>query len=118
MKQPRLIRKYVNRRLYDTQESRYVNLDELRRLIVAGEQIQVVERTSGADITTSILLQIIGEAQRGSPVLSADFLCDVIRLSEREPGDPNLPSRLSAALRSALHEIPAPASPGGYYGGA
>ena len=51
MSQPRVIRKYVNRRLYDTQESRYVNLEELRRLIIEGEEIRVVERTTGNDLS-------------------------------------------------------------------
>ncbi len=114
MNEARVIRKYVNRRLYDTQESRYVNLEELRRLILEGEQIRVVERTSGADITTSILLQIIGESQRENPLLSAKFLCDVIRLTGRGQTDPSLAGRLNDALQSALREPP-PAPSGGYF---
>jgi len=120
MSQARVIRKYVNRRLYDTQESRYVNLEELRRLIIDGENIQVLERTTGNDITTSILLQIIGETQREVTVLDSSFLCEVIRLAAQEGQDPSLSARLNAALRSALRSPPAAPSPvqaSEYFGG-
>ena len=118
MSQPRVIRKYVNRRLYDTQESRYVNLEELRRLIIDGEEIRVVERTTGNDITTSILLQIIGETQRDHVLLQAGFLCEIIRLASSTTTDPGLPARLNAALRQAMSvPAPAPAQPGEYFSG-
>ena len=104
MTEPRLIRKYVNRRLYDTVESRYVNLEDLRRVINAGGEIRVIDQSSGKDITTTVLLQIIGEAERsGAPLLTADFLAALIRLSGRER-DPGLGERLQAALRTALGE--------------
>jgi polyhydroxyalkanoate synthesis repressor PhaR len=102
MTEPRLIRKYVNRRLYDTVESRYVNLEDLHRVINAGGEIRVVDQATGRDITTTVLLQIIGEAERsGAPLLTADFLSALIRLSGRER-DPGLAERLHDALRSAL----------------
>jgi len=101
MKQPKLIRKYVNRRLYDTTQSRYVNLDELRELIVAGADIKVVEQATGNDITTTVLLQIIEETHRtGSRLLKPEFLFSVIRLAHAE-SDPALPERLNTALRGA-----------------
>lgn len=104
MNEPRVIRKYVNRRLYDTVESRYVNLDDLRRVINAGSEIRVVDQSSGNDITTTVLLQIIGEAEKsGAPLLSADFLAALIRLGSRER-DPALGERLQRALSSALTE--------------
>ena len=104
MNEPRLIRKYVNRRLYDTVESRYVNLDDLRRVINAGGEIRVVDQASNRDITTTVLLQIIGEAERsGAPLLTADFLSALIRLAGRER-DPGLSERLRSALNSALPE--------------
>lgn len=102
MSEPRTVRKYVNRRLYDTVESRYVNLDDLRRVITAGGEIRVVDQASGKDITTTVLLQIIGDAERsGAPLLTADFLAALIRLSGRER-DPELGERLHTALRGAL----------------
>ena len=100
MKQPKLIRKYVNRRLYDTTQSRYVNLDELRELIISGHDIQVVEQASQADITTTILLQILEDSQQSTAqILSPEFLARVIRLSY-EKGDPGLPERLTTMLGS------------------
>ena len=54
MSDQRLIRKYVNRRLYDTTQSRYVNLQDLRELIIKGSQVKVVEQATGADITTPV----------------------------------------------------------------
>ena len=100
MKQPKLIRKYVNRRLYDTTQSRYVNLDELRELIISGHDIQVVEQASQADITTTILLQILEDSQQNTAqILSPEFLARVIRLSH-EKGDPGLPERLTTMLGS------------------
>jgi len=101
MKQPKLIRKYVNRRLYDTSQSRYVNLDDLRRLIVGGANIKVVEQATGDEITTMVLLQIIEDTQRsGSNLLKPEFLASLIRLSATEI-DPGLPDRLHNALQGA-----------------
>ena len=101
MKRPKLIRKYVNRRLYDTTQSRYVNLDELRELIIAGDDIQVVEQASQSDITTTVLLQILEDSQQSAAqILKPDFLARIIRLSHAN-SDPNLPERLSTVLGSA-----------------
>jgi polyhydroxyalkanoate synthesis repressor PhaR len=102
MSEQRLIRKYVNRRLYDTTQSRYVNLHDLRELITKGSQVKVVEQATGADITTPVLLQIIAEGQRGgAPLLSAEFLAGMIRLGATDR-DPELAGRLDRALKSAL----------------
>lgn len=102
MSEQRLIRKYVNRRLYDTAQSRYVNLHDLRELITRGSHVKVVEQTTGADITTPVLLQIIAEGQRGgAPLLSAEFLAGMIRLGATDR-DPELAGRLDRALKSAL----------------
>jgi polyhydroxyalkanoate synthesis repressor PhaR len=105
MKQPKLIRKYVNRRLYDTSQSRYVNLDDLRRLIIGGADIKVIEQATGEEITTTVLLQIIEETQRsGSRLLKPEFLSRLIRLSAIE-NDPALSDRLDNALRSATEVL-------------
>jgi polyhydroxyalkanoate synthesis repressor PhaR len=80
MAEERLIRKYANRRLYDAQDSRHVTLDDLRKLIAAGERIKVVDDKSGEDLTRSILLQIIAsQEQFGTPVLSTQLLEAIIR---------------------------------------
>jgi polyhydroxyalkanoate synthesis repressor PhaR len=80
MPQERLIRKYSNRRLYDTVGSRHVTLDDLRQLIVSGEKIKVIDDKSGEDLTRPVLLQIIAEQEQfGSPVLGAELLEMIIR---------------------------------------
>jgi polyhydroxyalkanoate synthesis repressor PhaR len=80
MSQERVIRKYANRRLYDTQASRHVTLADLRALITAGENIKVVDDKSGEDLTRSVLLQIIAEQEQfGAPVLSTELLEMIIR---------------------------------------
>jgi len=80
MAEERLIRKYANRRLYDARESRHVTLEDLRKLIAAGQSIKVVDDKSGEDLTRSILLQIIAsQEQFGTPVLSSQLLEAIIR---------------------------------------
>jgi polyhydroxyalkanoate synthesis repressor PhaR len=80
MQQERLIRKYSNRRLYDTGGSRHVTLEDLRQLIVAGEKIKVIDDKSGEDLTRSVLLQIISEQEQfGLPVLGSELLEMIIR---------------------------------------
>ncbi len=102
MTEPRLIRKYANRRLYDTVRSRYVNLDDMRHLIVEGIDIRVSDQATGSDITNAILLQILGSLDRNSgTLLSAEFLTDLIRAAARNH-DPALPERLQIALRDVL----------------
>jgi polyhydroxyalkanoate synthesis repressor PhaR len=79
-KSPRIIRKYPNRRLYDTVESRYVTLADIRRLVVERIDFVVLDRKSQQDITRSILLQVIAEQEGGTEsLMSRDFLSQVIR---------------------------------------
>ncbi len=59
-----VIKRYSNRKLYDTQESRYVTLDEIEEMIRAGKEISVVDAASGEDLTSVTLTQIILEAER------------------------------------------------------
>ena len=80
----RLIRKYSNRRLYDTAASRHVTLEDLRQLIIAGERIKVIDDKSGDDLTRSVLLQIISEQEQfGAPVLGSELLEMIIRFYGR-----------------------------------
>ncbi len=73
MAEPRVIKKYPNRRLYDTELSRYITLADLRDRVVEGVDFVVQDANSGEDITRSILLQIITEqeASRCSPPTSS-----------------------------------------------
>ena len=80
MSEPRVIKKYPNRRLYDTVESRYITLADVRRLVVERIEFVVVDKKNNADITRSILLQVIAEQEHLSePILSQDFMVNVIR---------------------------------------
>ncbi|HMM35729.1 MAG TPA: polyhydroxyalkanoate synthesis regulator DNA-binding domain-containing protein [Thermoanaerobaculia bacterium] len=84
MTQPVVVRKYENRRLYDTSSSRYVNLPEIAQLIREGTEVQVVDAKSGDDITAVILTQIIHEdarAKRGD--LPIPFLRELVVASDR-----------------------------------
>lgn len=77
---PRIIKKYPNRRLYDTEQSRYITLADLQKLAEAGEQFEVKDASSGEDITRQILLQIIAEQENGgNPVFTTDILTRIIR---------------------------------------
>ncbi|MGD2137685.1 MAG: polyhydroxyalkanoate synthesis repressor PhaR [Gammaproteobacteria bacterium] len=79
MTDERVIKKYANRRLYDTTESRYIALDDIRRLVMHGERFCVVDARNGEDITRSILLQIIVEQEeKGQPILSTRLLEQII----------------------------------------
>lgn len=81
---PRVIRRYDNRKLYDTEQKRYVSLADLARLIREGYQMQVVENATGEDITARTLTNIIVEEERGGQEpLSTSFLHDVIRWGGR-----------------------------------
>jgi polyhydroxyalkanoate synthesis repressor PhaR len=76
----RLIKKYPNRRLYDTTDSRYITLDEVRQMVLQEVPFKVVDRQSNDDITRNILLQIIMEQESGGePLFSADILSRFIR---------------------------------------
>ena len=76
----RLIKKYPNRRLYDTQTSTYITLADVKQLVLEHENFQVVDAKSGDDLTRPILLQIILEEESGGvPMFSAQMLSQVIR---------------------------------------
>jgi polyhydroxyalkanoate synthesis repressor PhaR len=75
-----VIKKYPNRRLYDTTESCYITLADVRTLVIKKIDFVVIDKKSGEDITRTILLQVITEQeQRGDAVMSRDFLSQVIR---------------------------------------
>jgi polyhydroxyalkanoate synthesis repressor PhaR len=79
----RVIRKYANRRLYDTEQSRYVTLEDLRRLILDEVPFRVEDAKSGEDLTRTILLSIIIEQEQAdgdAEVFSNDLLAQFIRV--------------------------------------
>jgi polyhydroxyalkanoate synthesis repressor PhaR len=79
----RTIKKYPNRRLYDTQDSRYITLQDVRELVIKAADFEVIDKKTGENITRCILLQVISEQeQQGQAVMSEDFLAQVIRAYE------------------------------------
>jgi hypothetical protein len=125
MSDPRVIKKYPNRRLYDTVESRYITLADVRRLVVEKIDFVVVDKKNNADITRSILLQVIAEqehlpepisdaglhgqrdpllrkqcAERGERTLGADLEA----VPESEPS----PARAAEILRQPRSRLAAP----------
>src|ERR1700752_3454369 len=80
MSELRTIKKYPNRRLYDTVKSRYITLSDIRRLVIDRIDFVVIDKKSQEDITRSILLQVIAEQEHGvEPLMSRDFLSQIIR---------------------------------------
>jgi polyhydroxyalkanoate synthesis repressor PhaR len=78
--QSRLIKKYPNRRLYDTKTSAYITLSDVKDLVLAFENFKVVDAKSGEDLSRSILLQIILEEESGGmPLFTSELLAQVIR---------------------------------------
>jgi polyhydroxyalkanoate synthesis repressor PhaR len=78
-----VIKRYSNRKLYDTQESRYVTLEEIEEMIRAGREISVVDATSGEDLTSVTLTQIILENERNRRAnLPSAFLHQLIKHGE------------------------------------
>ncbi len=80
MSKVRIVKKYPNRRLYDTEISSYVTLEDVRQLIIEGESFEVRDARSGKDLTRAVLLQILAEHEDiGQPIFSTQLLTTVIR---------------------------------------
>ena len=77
----RILKKYPNRRLYDTQQSEYVTLDNVRKMILGKDPVKVLDSKTGKDLTRSVLLQIIGEqeAEGHEPLLTNRVLEQIVR---------------------------------------
>ena len=76
----RIIKKYPNRRLYDTEISSYITIEDVRQLIIEGEEFEVRDARSGDDLTRQYLLQIVAEHEaKGENVLPINVLTDLVR---------------------------------------
>ncbi len=88
MPSPIVIKKYENRRLYDTRSSRYVNLEGVAEMVRSGEDIQVVDSKTGEDVTRHVLTQIIVDGAKdpdqGPPI---EFLRDLVRARDQAGRD-------------------------------
>jgi polyhydroxyalkanoate synthesis repressor PhaR len=108
MSEPRVIKKYPNRRLYDTVESRYITLADIRRLVVERIEFVVVDKKNSADITRSILLQVIAEQEHlAEPILSQEFMVGVIR-SYGTALQGQVSAQLEQSVKQLMNQQPAP----------
>ncbi len=95
----RIIKKYPNRRLYDTEISRYITLEEIRKLVIEDINFRVEDKRTHADITRSILLQVISDQEEGgNPIFTTDLLTFIIRYY----GDP-MQISISRYLELSMH---------------
>jgi polyhydroxyalkanoate synthesis repressor PhaR len=76
---PKTVKRYANRKLYDTERSCYVTLDDIAAMIKAGDEVRVVDNKSGEDLTSVTLAQIIFEAEKKNNFMPLDLLRDLIR---------------------------------------
>jgi polyhydroxyalkanoate synthesis repressor PhaR len=109
MSSVRVIKKYPNRRLYDTEESRYITLSDIRDLVLGRVEFVVVDKKNGNDITRCVLMQVISEQeQNGDPVMSQGFLSEIIRHHDQLTSAP-----LSTYLEESLSKYLKPPPHGG-----
>lgn len=107
MSEPRVIKKYPNRRLYDTVESRYITLGDVRRLVIEKIDFVVVDKKNNTDITRSILLQVIAEQEHlPDPMLSPELLVSIIR-AYGSVGQNQVSAHLEQSLRQLFAQNPA-----------
>ena len=97
MSDPIVIKKYSNRRLYDTQDSRYITLDELAVKVRSGTDVRVVDAKAGTDLTQGTLTQIIMESRGAAKLLPVNLLTQLIRME-----DEHLAEFLSRYMAGAL----------------
>lgn len=80
----RVVKRYESRKLYDTEESRYVSLDEIAVWVRDGQEVQIIDNSSSQDVTAQTLAQIIlDEGRNGRSSIPADVLRDLVRFGER-----------------------------------
>ncbi len=105
---PRVIKRYVNRKLYDTVESRYVTLDEIAHMIKLGDDVRVVEERTDKDLTGVTLLQVMLEEQRRSDRVSPRILCELIRSGvcevPRAPQEAQAPGPQGVVVRDGAEQ--------------
>ncbi|MFO0584152.1 MAG: polyhydroxyalkanoate synthesis regulator DNA-binding domain-containing protein [Anaeromyxobacter sp.] len=110
-REPKIIKRYTNRKLYDTVESRYVTLDEIAEMIKAGAEVKVIDNRTKDDLTSVTLAQIIFEEEKKTSKMSLETLRDLIRyggevaqrLVEGARGD--LRGKVEAVRAVAEHQL-------------
>ncbi|MCB1058146.1 MAG: polyhydroxyalkanoate synthesis regulator DNA-binding domain-containing protein [Acidobacteria bacterium] len=80
----RVIKRYESRKLYDTEESRYVSLEDISAWVREGQEVKVIDNATSSDVTAQTLTQIIlEEGRRGTAFLPSELLHDLVRLGEK-----------------------------------
>ena len=80
----RVIKRYESRKLYDTEESRYVSLEDIARWVRDGQEVKVIDNATASDVSAQILTQIIlDEGKRGTSFLPTELLHELVRAGER-----------------------------------
>jgi len=104
----RLIKRYGSRKLYDTEASRYVALDELAGWIRGGQQIKVIDNKTSDDVTAQTLTQIISEeGRKGTSLLPNEVLHELIRAGEKavSNGVEQLQNRMDRLVQASMDRI-------------
>ncbi len=105
----RMIKRYGSRKLYDTEESRYVSLEEIGDWVRGGQEVRVVDNDSGEDVTAqTLMLVILEEGRKGVSNVTSDLLHDLIRRGEQvvTSGVEQIQQRMDQALQASLDRIP------------
>jgi len=95
----RRIKKYSNRRLYDSTSSSYINIEELIQFVRDGEEVEIIEDTTGKDITNNILLQSILETNATVQLFPKSLLHRLIRVQSKDDLQGALSNRIAAGLQ-------------------
>ena len=87
-RRPRILKRYTNRRLYDTVESRYITLADIRKLVIDRIDFVVIDKTTRAEMTRLILLEVVSEQEHSDkPLLTRDLLSTLIRINHSHAGE-------------------------------
>lgn len=104
----RVIKRYESRKLYDTEESRYVSLDDIALWVREGQEIQVLDNATSHDVTAQILTQVIHEeGKRGTAFLPTDLLHELVRGGEKwvSAGVEQVQGRVDRLVRSSIDRL-------------
>ncbi|MEM9293909.1 MAG: polyhydroxyalkanoate synthesis regulator DNA-binding domain-containing protein [Acidobacteriota bacterium] len=104
----RVIKRYESRKLYDTEESRYVSLEDISTWVREGQEVKVVDNSTHADVTAQTLTQIIlEEGRKGTAFLPSELLHDLVRLGEKafSNGVEQVQSRVDRIVRAGVDRL-------------
>jgi len=120
-RKPVIIKKYENRRLYDSTNSRYVNLDEVAQMVQEGREVQVLDASTGDDLTRLVLTQIVVEqAKTPGSAFPLDILRQMVAATNRAGQEAALSyaKAMFDLYQNAYRSMPSPLNPFGFIPGA